>query len=27
VKMWDSVQGEATAVELAQLWKIWQANN
>jgi hypothetical protein len=25
--MWDSVQGEATAVELAQLWKIWQANN
>ena len=27
VKMWDSVQGDATAVELAQLWKIWQANN
>jgi hypothetical protein len=25
--MWDSVQGDATAVELAQLWKIWQANN
>ncbi|MCX7261561.1 MAG: hypothetical protein NTX67_02000 [Burkholderiales bacterium] len=27
VKMWDSVQGDATAVELAQLWKIWQAHN
>jgi tetratricopeptide (TPR) repeat protein len=25
-KMWDSVQGDPTAVELAQLWKIWQAN-
>jgi hypothetical protein len=22
--MWDSVQGDATAVEVAQLWKIWQ---
>ena len=27
VRVWDSVQGDATAVELAQLWKIWQANN
>ncbi len=27
VKMWDSVQGDATAVNLAQLWKIWQAQN
>lgn len=26
-KMWDSVQGDATAVEFAQLWKIWQAQN
>ncbi len=26
-KMWDSVQGEATAVDIAQLWKAWQANN
>jgi tetratricopeptide (TPR) repeat protein len=26
-KMWDSVQGEPTAVELAQLWKIWQKAN
>ena len=25
-KIWDSVQGDPTAVELAQLWKIWQAN-
>jgi tetratricopeptide (TPR) repeat protein len=23
-KMWDSVQGDPTAVEVAQLWKIWQ---
>ena len=23
-KMWDSVQGDATAVEIAQLWKLWQ---
>jgi hypothetical protein len=27
VKMWDSVQGDATAVDLAQLWKTWQAHN
>jgi tetratricopeptide (TPR) repeat protein len=27
VKMWDSVKGDATAVELAQLWKIWQTHN
>jgi tetratricopeptide (TPR) repeat protein len=27
VKMWDSVQGEATAVDIAQLWKAWSANN
>jgi tetratricopeptide (TPR) repeat protein len=27
IKMWDSVQGDATAVELAQLWKIWQSHN
>jgi tetratricopeptide (TPR) repeat protein len=26
-KMWDSVQGDATAVDIAQLWKAWQANN
>jgi tetratricopeptide (TPR) repeat protein len=26
-KMWDSVQGDATAVDIAQLWKTWQANN
>jgi tetratricopeptide (TPR) repeat protein len=26
-KMWDSVQGDATVVEFAQLWKIWQAQN
>jgi hypothetical protein len=26
-KMWDSVQGEATAVDIAQLWKAWQAYN
>ncbi len=26
-KMWDNVQGEPTAVELAQLWKIWQKAN
>lgn len=26
-KMWDSVQGDTTAVEFAQLWKIWQAQN
>jgi tetratricopeptide (TPR) repeat protein len=26
-KMWDSVQGDATAVEFTQLWKIWQAQN
>ena len=26
-KMWDSVQGDATPVEFAQLWKIWQAQN
>jgi hypothetical protein len=25
--MWDSVQGDATAVDIAQLWKAWQANN
>jgi tetratricopeptide (TPR) repeat protein len=27
VKMWDSVQGDPTAVDLAQLWKTWQAHN
>jgi tetratricopeptide (TPR) repeat protein len=26
LKMWDSVQGDPTAVELAQLWKSWQSN-
>jgi TolA-binding protein len=26
-KMWDSVQGDPTAIELAQLWKIWQQAN
>jgi len=26
-KMWDSIQGEATALDFAQLWKIWQAQN
>jgi len=26
-KMWDSVQGDPTAVEVAQLWKIWQKAN
>lgn len=26
LKMLDSVQGDATAVELAQLWKVWQSN-
>ncbi|NDE24804.1 MAG: hypothetical protein EB002_07155 [Betaproteobacteria bacterium] len=25
--MWDSVQGDATAVDIAQLWKIWAASN
>jgi hypothetical protein len=25
--MWDSVQGDATAVELAQLWKTWRPVN
>jgi len=25
--MWDSVQGDATAIELAQLWKTWQPVN
>jgi tetratricopeptide (TPR) repeat protein len=24
LKMWDSVQGDATAMDLAQLWKAWQ---
>jgi tetratricopeptide (TPR) repeat protein len=27
IKMWNSVQGDATAVELAQMWKLWQTNN
>lgn len=27
VKMWDSIQGETTAVDLAQLWKTWQSQN
>lgn len=27
LKMWDSVQGDATAVDIAQLWKIWAASN
>ena len=27
LKMWDSVQGDATAVDIAQLWKAWLANN
>ena len=27
VKMWDSIQGEVTAVDLAQLWKTWQGQN
>jgi hypothetical protein len=27
VKMWDSIQGETTAVDLAQLWKTWQSHN
>ena len=26
VKMWDSVQGDPTAFELAQLWKVWVSN-
>jgi len=26
LKMLDSVQGDSTAVELAQLWKVWQSN-
>lgn len=26
LKMWNSVQGDATAMDLAQLWKIWQSN-
>jgi hypothetical protein len=26
-KMWDSIQGEATAVQFAQLWKTWQGQN
>lgn len=26
-KMWDKVQGEPTAIEVAQLWKIWQKAN
>ena len=26
LKMWSSVQGDATAMDLAQLWKIWQSN-
>jgi len=26
-KMWDSVKGDPTAVELAQLWKLWQKAN
>lgn len=26
-KLWDGVQGDATALELAQLWKIWLSNN
>jgi len=25
--MWDSVKGDATALELAQLWKSWQPVN
>lgn len=27
IKMWRSVQGDATAVELAQIWTIWQLHN
>jgi tetratricopeptide (TPR) repeat protein len=27
IKMWNSVQGDATAVELAQVWKLWQSHN
>jgi tetratricopeptide (TPR) repeat protein len=27
IKMWNSVQGDATAIELAQMWKLWQTNN
>ena len=27
VKMWDSIKGEATAVDLAYLWKTWQSQN
>lgn len=26
-KMWDQVQGEPTAIDVAQLWKIWQKAN
>ena len=26
-KMWDSIQGDSTAIELAQLWKVWQQAN
>lgn len=26
-KMWDSVQGDPTAEEIAQLWKLWQKSN
>ncbi len=26
-KMWEKVQGEPTAIEVAQLWKIWQKAN
>lgn len=26
LKLLDSVQGDSTAVELAQLWKVWQSN-
>jgi hypothetical protein len=25
--MFDSVQGDATAVDIAQLWKAWLVNN
>jgi tetratricopeptide (TPR) repeat protein len=27
IKMWDSAQGDATAVDIAQLWKFWQQAN